>query len=374
MDLAIHTTSHIESFAQLLMDSNPQYIFWKDVEGAYLGCNKLYAQFCALDSTQEIIGTSDYDYMKKEEADICIAADKEVMQNGNSLLNFEEYVTDAHGISRWFNINKIPLKDKEGNVMGVLGTMTDITEAKRNKELIEKQALALEAHVLDLETKNKELENFNYIVAHDLQEPIRNISNFATLLSKSKEYNEEFLGYIVAGSNRMGALLDALLQYYVMGKQDKEKELIDLREIVALAIEQQQAHIDTTTADIIIEDLPSIHGYKVELVSLFQNLISNSIKYRDENKPCQLRIYSMEDTDHSLKIVVEDNGVGMESHQTELAKKIFQRLHTNHSIKGTGIGLAICTKAMHLHSGNLEIKSQPQEGTKVILTFRKDFS
>ena len=88
--------SQREDFAQLLMDSNPQYIFWKDINGVYLGCNKLYASFCNLKDTEQIVGTVDYDYMDKAEADICIAADKEVINSGQSILNFEEYVTDAH--------------------------------------------------------------------------------------------------------------------------------------------------------------------------------------------------------------------------------------------------------------------------------------
>ncbi|MEM6630458.1 MAG: ATP-binding protein [Bacteroidota bacterium] len=368
MELAT-ISSQIESFAQLLMDSNPQYIFWKDINSVYLGCNKLYAEFFDLEETRDIIGTTDYDYMTREEAAVCIAADREVMEKGSSVLNFEENVTDFLGRSRWFSINKIPLKDKAGKVLGVLSTMEDITEAKRDKELIQQQSQALEAHVKELETKNKELENFNYIVAHDLQEPIRNISNFASLLDRTQTYNKEFMGYILAGAERMSAQLDDLLQYYVMGRQDKEAEPANLWEIVNLAIGQQKTHIEASCAEVTVEDLPIVEGYKSELVSLFQNLISNAVKYRDTDRPCKVKVYVREKCAQRIQVAIEDNGVGMEPSQTELAKQIFKRLHNNPQIKGTGIGLAICTKVMQFHKGSLDIQSQPQEGTTIILTF-----
>ena len=361
----------IESFAQLLMDSNPQYIFWKDTEGVYLGCNKLYAHFCALKSTEDIIGTSDYDYMIAKEADICIAADKEVMEKGDSLLNFEEYVTDAHNVSRWYNINKIPLKDKSGKVLGVLGTMTDITESKENKKLIEEQSLALQTHLEKLKLKNSELEEFNYIVAHDLQEPVRNILNFGGLLSKSKEYNEDYMHHIISGAERMSALLEALLTYYVMGTQEKEMEEVSLKEVVETAVDQVRLKVEENAAEIHIGDLPIIKGYKVELISLFQNLIDNAIKYKEDSRTCKVSITTLADEPSFVKIQVEDNGIGMESDHIASARKIFQRLQSKQEVGGTGIGLSICSKVMNIHNGKLEIESQVGEGSKILLTFKK---
>lgn len=124
----------IELFAQLLMDSNPQYIFWKDVKGTYLGCNKLYAYFCDIPKPADIVGTTNYDYMKAEEAKVCLEADAEILKNGNAMLNFEEYVTNANGESKWYNINKVPLKDINNKVIGILGTMEDVTEKNAIKK------------------------------------------------------------------------------------------------------------------------------------------------------------------------------------------------------------------------------------------------
>lgn len=360
--------SQIQAFAQLLMDCNPQFIFWKDIDGVYLGCNKLYANFCGLENTEQIIGTTDYKYMRKEEAEICIKADNEVIKQGNALLNFEEYVTDAHNVSRWFNINKVPLKNIEGEVLGVLGTMTDITEAKNDKKLIEEQSKVLQKSINELKIKNKELENFNFIVAHDLKEPILNISNFSNLLKSQKSYNEEYINYIIGAVDRMRSLLDALLSYFVMGDEN-EMVKVNLNEIVNLAIQNQLSKIQEEAVEIETSDLPSFLGYKAELVSLFQNVISNSIKYRDLSRSSKIKISSIQKGANNFQVIIEDNGIGMKQEHTELAKKIFQRLHNNKSIKGTGVGLAICTKVMHLHRGSLDIQSTLGEGTKVILNF-----
>lgn len=371
MDQIIEKRQQIEDFAQLLMDSNPQYIFWKDIDSVYLGCNQLYADFFGLQNTNDIVGTTDHDYMIHEEAEVCISADKEVMDDGNALLNFEEQVQDRNKNLRWFNINKIPLKDKQGNVVGVLGTMEDITEYKRNKKVIEEQSEILEYQLKKLTSKNKELEEFNYIVAHDLQEPVRNISNFGKLIAQKKEYNEEFMSYVLNGAERISSLLDALLSYYVIGNQKRKVEQIDLDKVINESLQQLKSKFNHIDYAVEIVDLPVISGVKVELVSLFQNLISNSIKYRDQNRKCQILISNIESDEKHIKICIEDNGIGMEQEQTERAIKIFQRLHNNKDIAGTGIGLSICTKIMALHSGSLTIESTVSEGTKVHLTFKK---
>lgn len=372
--MQVKNKTQIESFAQLLMDSNPQYIFWKDVNGHYLGCNKLYADFCNLESTEAIIGTNDGDYFNKSEASTCGSADKAVMAKGDSLLNFEEYITDYKNVGRWFNINKIPLKDKAGVVVGVLGTMTDITEIKNKNKLIEKQSITLKKQLAELQSKNKELEEFNYIVAHDLQEPIRNIHNFGGLISKTQKYDEESMSHILTNSKRMSSLLDALLSYYVMGTQEKEKEEVDLNKLVNNTTTLLDAKYSEFEYKVTIESLPTIEGYKEELVSLFQNIMSNSIKYRDPERDCHIQIFTKEETDKTVKICIEDNGIGIEKEYIEKALRIFQRLHQKDCIEGTGIGLSICSKVMKLHDGKMELLSAKDKGTQVILTFNKQLA
>lgn len=361
--------TRIEYFAQLLMDSNPQYIFWKDKEGVYLGCNQKYADFCNLENTDVIIGTTDYDYMDEKEADICIDADKEVMKKGDALLNFEEYVTNARGVARWYNINKVPLKNDNGEVVGVLGTMTDVSELKEKNSIIESQAEILKQKVEELELKNKELEEFAYIAAHDLQEPLGNISNFSNLLKESQSYSTEFVNNILASSNRMQALLKALLKYAVVDQEMSAMQPVDLNSLINKTISIIDTDLKDVKFSISCDQLPTIYGYPEGLISLFQNLISNAIKYRDEDKGCQISITIAKQNHEELVICVEDNGIGFNNKHNEKVLKMFHRLPTKNQVQGVGVGLSICAKIMKMHKGKISIESQEGIYTKVFLSF-----
>ncbi len=363
--------SSIEMFAQLLMDSNPQYIFWKDPNGVYLGCNTLYAHFCNIPNTQAIVGTTDYDYMHKEEADICISADKEVIATGDAILNFEEYVTDANGVSKWYSINKVPLKDQEGEIVGVLGTMTDVTELKEKSQIIKDQNEALNNQVIELEAKNKELEEFAYIAAHDLQEPLSNILTFSNLLDKVNSFDNDFLEHILSNSNRMSSLIDGLLQYSIVGKKS-DKKLVNLNEVVQMAMEILHDKIEETNAQINVKNLGEIKGYQAELVSLFQNLLSNSLKYKQEEGVCNIVIYTEKKEENEICICVEDNGIGFEQKHSNRIFEIFKRLHTDDEINGVGIGLSICMKIIRLHKGAIWCESQPNKGAKFFISLPKE--
>lgn len=363
------TNTIIEDFAQLLMDSNPQYIFWKNKEGVYLGCNQKYADFCNLENTDIIIGTTDYDYMDEKEASICIAADKEVMSQGDALLNFEEYVTNAKGVARWYNINKVPLKNDLGEVVGVLGTMTDVTELKEKNSIIENQAEALKQKIEELELKNKELEEFAYISAHDLQEPLRNISNFSELLEQTKSYDSEFVNNIIVSSKRMSALLKALLKYAVVDQQKSKMLAVDLNGIVEKTLAILDGNFRDSKFTISYDQLPTIYGYPERLISLFQNLIANAIKYRAADRDCHISISVTERNEKTIILCVEDNGIGFDNKYNEKVLKIFQRLPTKKGVDGMGVGLAICAKIMKMHKGKISIESEKGTCTKVFLAF-----
>lgn len=360
----------IEQFSQLLMDSNPQYIFWKDINGVYLGCNKLYAHFCNLASTDAIIGTSDYDYMKAEEAAICLQADKEVMDTGDSILNFEEFVTDAHGVPRWYTINKVPLKDQVGKIVGVLGTMTDVTELKIKNRIIEEQTKSLSEKLEELETKNRELEEFAYAAAHDLQEPLRNITMFSNLLDKKQSLDNDFLEHILINSKRMGLLVNGLLSYSIIGQKSSQQEMVSLNEIVENVLGLMQINIEESKAEVSVKKLPNIPGYKLELVSLFQNLLSNSLKYSDPEKGCKVKISFYEETDSHITICHKDNGIGFDQKYAQKVFEIFKRLKLD-KYSGVGIGLSICAKIVRLHSGQIWCESEQDNGTKFYLKFPK---
>lgn len=352
----------IELFAQLLMDSNPQYIFWKDINGVYLGCNKLYAYFCNIASPEAIIGTTDYDYMKADEAKICLAADAEILEKGDAMLNFEEYVTNAHGDARWYNINKIPLRNIDNEVIGILGTMEDVTEKKERVKIIEDTSNRLKIKIRELEDKNKELEQFAFATAHDLQEPLRNILNYGGMLQRQKETekSELIVNEIVKNSTRMSELIKALMGHFVLGVKSNF-QVLDMNEVFQLATENIQGQIDEIQPTIQCAKLPEIKGYKNEMITLVQNLLSNAIKYKKPNVPSVIEVITEQNESENI-IHFKDNGIGFDNKYNEKIFELFKKLHHEKDYSGVGIGLTSCKKIIDLHGGKIWATARPDEG------------
>lgn len=375
--------TQIEDFAQLLMDSNPQYIFWKDIHGVYLGCNKLYAYFCNLDSTTQIIGTTDFDYMNEEEAKICIAADQEVIKSGNSLLNFEEFVTNAHGESRWYSINKIVLKNQAGESVGVLGTMTDVTEIKAKNLIIERQAEELQERInalkhvnSKLELANIDLEQFAFSLSHDLQEPLRMIGGFAGLLEKKfspviKEEGNKYIRFIKEGISRMSSLISQILAYSKVDQMEIGYKHTPLQPMLDEVLKDLKGIIDQKQARVNIH-LPTqeVLCQPARLKMLFQNLVSNGIKFNEADVPTVDINY--EETETEWMFSVADNGIGINQHYKDTIFKPFKRLHSKDEFPGHGIGLSLCKRIAFLHQGSIHFLANESGGTTFSVTISKE--
>jgi light-regulated signal transduction histidine kinase (bacteriophytochrome) len=213
---------------------------------------------------------------------------------------------------------------------------------------------------------NKELDQIIYIASHDLQEPLRTISSFAKLLerSASEKLTEDehfFLGRILLASDRMKMLVTNLLDYSRIGRS-VEVEAVDLNEVLHEIKEDLEQRIKETGASILFDTMPVIRGDFIELKRLFQNLISNSLKYYKEEVPPVIEIKSGKEGKH-WNIDVRDNGIGMESKYLEKIFLLFQRLHSKDEYEGTGIGLAQCKKIVEAYSGEIYATSTPGEGT-----------
>jgi len=376
----------IELFAQLLMDSNPQYIFWKDVNGVYLGCNKLYAYFCDIPSPTDIVGTTDYDYMKAEEAKICLAADAEILKQGDAMLNFEEYVTNAHGESRWYNINKVPLRDINNEVIGILGTMEDVTEKKQNLKIIEETTELLKIKNDLLHHKNEELqkyiesnmqlENFAYVTSHDLRGPLKTIIGFAQLLDKKyaeglDESAKMYLSHIIKSGESMNKLVEDLLNFSKVTTDEHKIETIDLQELlddIKLSLDNS---IQATNTQVIFENIPpTIQANRTKMKQLFQNLIANAIKFHKPDAAPEI-VIDCEAQKDFWKFSVQDNGIGISKANQHQIFSIFKRFHTEKEHDGTGIGLSLCKKIVEQHGGEIYLDSTLGKGTTFYFTIAK---
>lgn len=224
----------------------------------------------------------------------------------------------------------------------------------------------------ELAQSNKDLEQFAYVTSHDLLEPVNTIKSFTELIyeenTKLDENLKQYLDNISDSSERMSELISDLLNYSRLGRE-KSYSKIDLNELVENVLEDLNSSIKESSAELYIDALPSLVGLKVELRMLFQNLISNALKFRKLNSSPKIEI-SCEKRSVDWLFSVTDNGIGISDKFKERVFTIFKRLHTVEDYEGTGIGLAHCKKIVELHEGKIWIGSKPGEGTTVYFTLR----
>lgn len=230
-----------------------------------------------------------------------------------------------------------------------------------------KEAMETEYKVKVLEQKNKQLEQFNYIASHDLQEPLRTISSFSNLLhkryiNKLDDNANTYLNFIMQSTERMSLLINGLLNYSRLGQGSVLQE-IDVNEMIDSIRLDLQASVEEVEAEIIVSGaFPILSGYKMELRQLFLNLISNALKFIQPNqKPC-IEI-SCELKERGYVFCVKDNGIGIEEEYKSKIFGIFQRLHDRVAYEGTGIGLAHCQKIVDMHNGQIWCESIYGEGS-----------
>ena len=241
----------------------------------------------------------------------------------------------------------------------------DITERKNAER-------ALEAKADELSRSNQELEQFAYVASHDLQEPLRMVSNYTQLLGRRYKDKldadaNEFIDFAVDGAKRMQELIHDLLAYARVGTRGKQFRAVPGAEIVADALANLASAIEDTKAQVEVGELPSIVCDSTQLVQVFQNLIANAIKFGRPGETPRVRV-SASRADQGWTIAVRDNGIGIEPKYFERIFQMFQRLHTRQEYAGTGIGLALCKKIVERHGGRIRVESTPGQGTTFAFT------
>jgi len=223
---------------------------------------------------------------------------------------------------------------------------------------------------------NKELGQVAYIASHDLQEPLRTITNFVNLFQKQYKGKldvnaDEYLAFISEATFRMHLLVKDILDYSRLGN-DKKLVRMDLNREVQNVLKGMAINISENNAQINTSPLPVIYGY-CEIQYLFQNLISNAIKFRKKEDDPVVNI-SAQDLGKDWLFAIRDNGIGIEEKYHERIFTIFQKLHTNSEYAGTGIGLAHCKKIAELHRGKIWLESEEGKGSVFYFTIPKQSS
>lgn len=220
--------------------------------------------------------------------------------------------------------------------------------------------------VRELERSNRDLQQFAYAASHDLREPLRTIAGYSKLLeTESKELtsrSHEHLGRIQQSTARMGALIDALLQYAKVQGSGEPKDSVDLETVLADATTALAATIQETDAQITHDPLPRMTGNPAQLTSVFQNLLSNAIKFQPPSTKPLVHV-SAERQDNMWRISVRDNGIGIDQQDANELFVLFRRLHSRASYPGTGIGLATAKRIIERHGGEIGFESKLGEGS-----------
>jgi PAS domain S-box-containing protein len=280
-------------------------------------------------------------------------------------------------------------KRQSGEIMDVLVTghpiimdgrrarmvaVVDITEGKRQEEQLRLLNADLGKRAGELAASNAELERFAYIASHDLQEPLRMVSSFLQLLQKRykgqlDQKADQYIHYAVDGAERMKALIMDLLEYSRVGTGKDSFAKVDTAVIMQEVGDIFREKIIAARAGMEIDVLPRVWGDRVQLTQLFQNLVSNALKYHSEKLPF-IRVHAREEPNHWL-FSVEDNGIGIDPQFFDKIFIIFQRLHNKSEYSGTGIGLAICKKIVERHGGQIWVESRPGGGSTFYFTISK---
>lgn len=257
------------------------------------------------------------------------------------------------------------LEDDSPNYFAFL---RDISKEKKTKEQLE---LLVDKRTEELSRSNNDLEQFAKIASHDLQEPLRAIEGFAHLLDKGTngKLNEdcrEFLDYIIDGTQRMKQLIQSILIHSQINSGDSINQVTDCNSVVSSVLDSLQQVIEETGATFEINYLPEVPVEKSQVIQLFQNLISNSLKFRSE-RPLVVTVDSKLTMGNWI-FSFKDNGIGIEPQYAGNIFDMFSRIHSKETYPGTGMGLAICKRIITTHGGSIWVESEPGKGCRFLFT------
>ncbi len=311
-----------------------------------------------------ILGYDDDELIGKPALGFVLAEDREAvrenairMLKAGCSLGYEFRIITKQARVKWVMETVAPVYHQRKRA--TLGSLIDVTERKQVEERL-KQITA------EMQRSNTELEQFAYVISHDLQEPLRMVSSYTQLLAKRYSGKldsdaDEFISYAVDGARRMQILLQDLLEYSRVGTRGKPFALVNCEHVVQQALANLKIAIEESGASVSYDVLPTVLGDEGQLVQVFQNLIGNAIKFRRDEPP-RVRV-SAGRRNSMVTFSIEDNGIGINSQHSQSIFEIFRRLHTRDEYPGTGMGLAICKKIAERHGGTMSVVSQPGKGS-----------
>lgn len=313
-----------------------------------------------------------------------LQAFQQALASGETFEIENRYKRGNDGVYRWHLNRALPIRDEQGTITLWVGTATDIHEQKHLSSELEKQVKArteqLQVSNYDLRRSNDNLQQFAYIASHDLQEPLRKIQSFGDLLKTNySDQLGEGLDHLIrmqSAASRMSILIKDLLTFSRISTRQEAATSVSLNQVLTTVLENLEMAVLETGATVEVDSLPTVVGDESQLQQLFQNLLSNALKFHRLGVSPVVRVNTELAPRAKLpsgvnpsrsatayhRISVSDNGIGFDEKYIDRIFQVFQRLHGKNQYEGTGIGLAICEKVVINHGGAIYANSQPGSG------------
>lgn len=328
-------------------------------------------------SIKNILGYEPDEYLNRASYDLIHADDlPEIKRKSEALARdeiemFQVEYRCRHKNGSWRILEGVARKyeDKTTDLRGIIVNSRDITDRK----MAEKQ---LRSYTFKLEQSNRELQEFAYVASHDLQEPLRKVQAFGDRLEKkcAEQLSDEGRDYVHRMKNaagRMQNLINDLLTFSRVATKTQPFQTVNLKTIVEEVVSDLEVRIEQSGGQVEIGELPVLEADPLQMRQLFQNLISNALKFHRADEKPLVRVYASAGgealEEGFCRIAVEDNGIGFDEKYLDRIFTVFQRLHGRLEYEGSGIGLAVCRKIVERHGGNITAKSEEGKGATFFL-------
>jgi PAS domain S-box-containing protein len=310
-----------------------------------------YEEFTGF-SASELLGEGWLKVLHPDDKDRVLSAWTRTVQNGAPFED-EYRLRRFDGSFRWFVGRGIPLRDETSSINQWLGSSAEVDAIKRTEAALRRS--------------NDELRQFAYAAAHDLQEPLRNISTSVGMIKQRHGHTlssdvAEWFESAYEGAQRMHGMVKDLLAFTrAVGGEEQPAQLFDPKCALDLAMTNLRGQASASGMEVEVEALPKVRVYPHHLVQVFQNLISNAIKYRHPDRPLRIHVSGASNT-AECQISISDNGIGFDPAYSERIFGVFRRLHTRKEYEGNGIGLAICARVIGYYGGRIWAEGEPGRG------------
>jgi PAS domain S-box-containing protein len=353
-------------FLESLLESIPAMVFAKDARTLrFVRFNRAGEQLLGY-PREALLGKSDADFFPPQQAEFFITNDREVLGQ-RELKDIPEEEIDTRELGRRIlHTRKVTVFDARGEPAFLLGVSIDITSQKEDERRILALNEQLRRHSQLLESSNRELQSFCYSVSHDLRAPLRAINGFARLLQQDSalqlgEQGMRYLNTICGASEQMGRLIDDLLEFSRLGRQNLETDSVDMTALARDALRDILSSRAGAAPAVDIAALPNIRGDRRMLRLAWLNLLDNAVKYAGAVVQPRITVEAHVQSDEVV-YQVQDNGIGFDMQYYDQLFGVFQRLHSSANYPGTGVGLAIAQRVVARHGGRIWAQSTPDQG------------